>query len=331
MKRKVLLIEPDYKNKYPPMGLMKLATYFRRCGDDVRFFKGDLKLFAARILCEEYFDEFQKPLKLGKYYPKLVDYIKTGKYLFLDDIPNFRNSEYEDIIKIYRKRFVEKKVHQFDIVGVTTLFTFYWKKTVNTIKDAKMFLKPDGRMLVGGIASSILPDEFERETGIRPHVGLLDKPGDIDEGNKDIIDELPLDYSILEEIDYKYPASDAYFGYMTRGCPRNCAFCAVKTLEPKYKNYISIVEQLKIVDERFGAKKDLLLMDNNVFASKCFDKIIDEIIECGFGKGAEYMPPNEYDITLKNIKDQYNLRAYFKKIAINEQIQCQFVKMHKKG
>ena len=43
MKRKVLLIEPDYKNKYPPLGLMKLAMYFRQCGDDVRFYKGRFK------------------------------------------------------------------------------------------------------------------------------------------------------------------------------------------------------------------------------------------------------------------------------------------------
>ena len=57
MNRKVLLIEPNYKNKYPPMGLMKIATYFRRCGDDVRFFKGDLKQLAARILCEEFYTE----------------------------------------------------------------------------------------------------------------------------------------------------------------------------------------------------------------------------------------------------------------------------------
>ena len=54
MNRKVLLIEPNYKNKYPPMGLMKIATYYRRCNDDVRFFKGDLKKFAAQLLCEEF-------------------------------------------------------------------------------------------------------------------------------------------------------------------------------------------------------------------------------------------------------------------------------------
>ena len=43
MKRKILLIEPNYKNKYPPIGLMKIATYHRNLGDDVQFFKGDLR------------------------------------------------------------------------------------------------------------------------------------------------------------------------------------------------------------------------------------------------------------------------------------------------
>ena len=27
--RNVLLLEPNYKNKFPPIALMKLATYFR--------------------------------------------------------------------------------------------------------------------------------------------------------------------------------------------------------------------------------------------------------------------------------------------------------------
>ena len=322
MNRKVLLIEPNYKNKYPPMGLMKLATYFRRCDDDVRFFKGDLKVFAAQLLCEEFYSEVND-ISLGRYFPKLTEYIKTGKYSHLDEIPGFRESEYEDIIKIYRNRFKNKEYVKFDIVGITTLFTFYWKQTVSTINDVKQFCKPDGRMLVGGIASSILPDRMYEDTGIKPHQGLLDKPGDIDEGNTDIIDELPLDYSILEEVDYEYPANNAYFGYMTRGCIRKCAFCAVSRLEPNYKEYIGIQQQLAYVDEHFGARKDLLLMDNNVFASACFNAIIDEIKACGFGKGAKYKPSNEYEIAIKNIKEGYNLRGYFKKIvSLYEKIAC---------
>ena len=37
---KILLVEPNYKNKYPPIGLMKIATYFKNKGDFVEFHKG---------------------------------------------------------------------------------------------------------------------------------------------------------------------------------------------------------------------------------------------------------------------------------------------------
>lgn len=312
MNRRVLLIEPDYKNKYPPMGLMKLATYFRRLEDDVRFFKGNLKDLAATLLFEEFFHEVND-IALAKYSQKLIDYIKTGKYAPLEDIPNFRNSELEDRIKIYRFRFKEKDYPQFDIVGISTLFTFYWAKTIDAIKISKNFCK-DGRILVGGIASTILPYEIEKETGIKPIRGLLNRPGIIDKDNNDIIDELPLDYSILDEIDYKYPASDAYFGYMTRGCVNKCTFCAVPRLEPVYQNYVSLEKQIHEVEEKFGAQKDLLLMDNNVFASECFNEIIDEIKKCGFEKGAKYIPSNEYKNTINNLKANFNNRAYKKKM-----------------
>ena len=311
MNRRVLLIEPNYKNKYPPMGLMKIATYFRRCGDDVRFFKGDLRDYAARLLCEEFYEN-NKDYKLGKYFPNMISYIRTGKTTHLEVIPHFLGTELQLSIEAYQKRYKRRDYPQFDIVAVTTLFTFYWKQTIDTINTAKLFCKTDGRMLVGGIAATILPDQIYKDTGIHPHKGLLDKPGVYDEGNTDIIDELPLDYSILHEIDYQYPASNAYFGYMTRGCPRNCPFCAVKTLEPNYKNYIGISDKLTYVDEHFGKKKDLLLMDNNVFASNCFDQIIDEIKQCGFQKGAKYIPSNEYEIAVKNLKDGYNIRAYIR-------------------
>ena len=36
----ILLVEPDYNNKYPPIGLMKIATYHKNKGDYVEFYKG---------------------------------------------------------------------------------------------------------------------------------------------------------------------------------------------------------------------------------------------------------------------------------------------------
>jgi hypothetical protein len=135
----------------------------------------------------------------------------------------------------------------------------------------------------------------------------------LDKGNDIIIDTLPLDYSILEEIDYNYPTTDAYYGYMTRGCPNRCDFCAVPRLEPKFVKYISIKEQLHETKKTFGAQKDLLLLDNNVLFSPCFDMIIDEIKACGFAKGATYLPPNQYIIAVRNLRKGTNNRAFVRK------------------
>ena len=212
MNRKVLLIEPNYKNKYPPMGLMKIATYYRQHGDDVRFYKGDMKLLAVELICEDLINhlEILYPDTFWKdYYPILFDFIKLGKYSILDANEIFSDEDIREAVKEYRNKYRNKEYFtnpKFDKVGITTLFTFGWKITIETINFAKQLCKNINDVMVGGIMSSMLPDEVYKATGIHPHVGLLNQPGDIDEGDPTIIDELPLDYSILEEIDYKYPA-----------------------------------------------------------------------------------------------------------------------------
>lgn len=318
MNRKVLLIEPNYKNKYPPMGLMKLATYYRSVGDDVRFYKGDMKLLAVELMCEDLMNHLEicfPDIYWKRLYPVMFDFIKLGRYNILESDLIFENEDVLEALKEYRKKYKEKEYFsnpRFDKVGITTLFTFYWKTTIETINFAKQLCKKEEDVMVGGIMSSLLSDEVYEATGIKPFIGLLNHPGDIDD-NKIIIDELPLDYSILEEIDYVYPANNAYFAYMTRGCINNCKFCAVPKLEPNYCDYISLKKQIEITNARFGAQRDLLLLDNNVLASRCYNQIIDEIKDCGFAAGATYVPPNEYEIAIKNLKDSYNDRAYIKK------------------
>lgn len=327
MNRKVLLVEPNYKNKYPPMGLMKLATYYRAVGDDVRFYKGDMRSLAAELICEDlinYLTILFPDVFWKDHHPILFNFIKIGKYSILEGESIFENEDVLDAVKEYRKKYKNKEYFtkpRFDKVGITTLFTFYWDITIDTINFAKQLCKKQEDVMVGGIMSSLLADEVYEATGIRPFIGLLDHPGDIDEGNELIIDELPLDYSILEEIDYVYPANNAYFAYMTRGCVNRCKFCAVPTLEPHYCDYINLKKRIEFTNKRFGAKKDLLLLDNNVLASNCYNQIIDEICECGFGVGASYTPPNEYEIMINNLRDAYNDRAYIRKaIAIYKEI-----------
>ncbi|WP_148410233.1 hypothetical protein [Murimonas intestini] len=226
----ILLIEPNYKNKYPPLGLMKIAYFHKHIMHDyVRFAKG-----------------------------KLPVTLTTTKW---------------------------------DHVYVTTLFTFEWANTIEAINYAKTLVNSIDQITVGGIAATLMPDRLYKETGIYPVLGLLNEPGKLGLKGDECIDQIVPDYSILEDIEYVYPYHDAYFLSATKGCGMKCGFCAVQTLEPTYIPYMDIRHKVEEIDKQFGPKKDLLLMDNNVLRSKNFNKIIDDIIAAGFGKGATYRNP----------------------------------------
>lgn len=328
MKRKVLLLEPNYKNKFPPIGLMKLATYFKLQGDDVVFYKGDLTEFVVRQITEECIQQLLKvdetvDWKLRA--DRIYTYIRFRRK---GDFQSIGIEDSEDSIFItawieYYKKFYHsgeyKKHPRWDWVGVTTLFTFYWDITIETIEFAKTMVKDPKNLMVGGVLASIQPEEIEKSTGIRPYCGTLHtkaingKGGDIDEDNPYIIDELPLDYSILDEIDYEYPDGGSYFSYSTRGCIRRCEFCAVWTLEPHYQEYIPLHERIVLTRRIFGEQQNLLLMDNNVLASPRLKDIIEDIKSCGFTKGAKYIEPNLYDIAIRNLRLHINDRAYVRK------------------
>lgn len=320
--RKVLLLEPNYSNKYPPIGLMKMATYFRNRGDEVVFYKGDLKQFIIEriaLQCIKECRDLAPEIDWESNYPAIYSFIRTRKKTFLDSI-DYSNSPYNLLLegkindaKNYYWTGEWKKHPEWDFIGVTTLFTFYWDITIETINFAKLLVKPEGRLMIGGVLASIQPTEIEKVTGIKPHVGVLNTPGEIDRDDTQIIDELPLDYSILDEIEYEYPMSNAYYGYTTRGCIRKCPFCAVSTLEPLFIPYIPLKERINGVNCKYGEQKDLLLMDNNILASPNFEQIISEIISCGFGKGAKFTQPNVFNKAFENLAEGINDRAYRKK------------------
>lgn len=248
----ILLLEPAYKNKYPPLGLMKIAAFHKNVLHDKVFFS-------------------KGPIREG-----------------LTDITNW------------------------DKVYVTTLFTFEWKRSIEMIEYAKT-LVPINKIVIGGIASTLMPDEYENATGIRPVTGLLNEPGKLGYTGDETIDSITPDYTILEDIAsyYHYPYENAYFMYSTRGCGMNCGFCAVKTLEPTYIPFISIKEQIKKIDATSKSpKKDLLLMDNNVLKSCNFEQIISELIELGFGKNAIYINPKTKKPQRRYIDFNQGLDAY---------------------
>jgi hypothetical protein len=320
-RKRVLLIEPNYANKFPPVGLMKIATYHKRLGFEVVFFKGDLKQFIIERIadkCIKAFTEIDDSIDWRLRKDLIIEYIHFRKKYILEQL-ELRDSKMEFLLysklseyKDYYQQKTWEKQPEWDRVFVTTLFTFYWKITVDTILLAKKLVKPDGILQVGGVLATIQANEIEHATGIKPHKGIL-RQGDIDIDNDIDIDSLPLDYSILDEIDYKYSMSNAFYGYTTRGCIRSCPFCAVPLLEPKYEDYIPLRKRIEQVRKLYGDQKDLLLMDNNVLASKMFPEIIEDIVDSGFGRDSKFTQPDLLAIAIKNLQNGINDRAYIRK------------------
>ncbi len=317
MSKKILLLEPNYKNKYPPIGLMKLATYHKIQGDEVEFFKGELKDLGVQLklaACIKQLNAVDGRVRWNYQADIIKNYLNTKQVKYIDELAQCTKPEkkvqIEQVLR-YNAKFTPKD--NYDRIYITTLFTFYWDITIKTIHYAKTLVSDSDKVHIGGVMASLLNAEIYKETGIKPFAGLLDKPGVLDDDNEMIIDELPLDYSILDEIIYKYPTQSAYFTYMTKGCTRKCAFCSVPKLEPTYKDKIESIDKFKIVNERFGEQRNLLLMDNNVLASPKFPEIIAEIKAMGFHKGAMFKEPNQLDLAVKNLRDGFNDKVYLKK------------------
>ena len=88
----------------------------------------------------------------------------------------------------------------------------------------------------------------------------------------DKIDRLQPDYSIYPNL-----PNDTAYGFLTRGCRRNCSWCVVPRKEGKVKPYMDIDE---IAIE---GRTNIVLMDNNILAAGdyCTEQL-NKIIERGY-------------------------------------------------
>lgn len=73
----ILFIEPDYRSKFPPLGLLKLATYHKSKGDDLMLFRGTNPVIRTKVWDRIYVStlftwELPRAVNTVKYYSKSV-------------------------------------------------------------------------------------------------------------------------------------------------------------------------------------------------------------------------------------------------------------------
>jgi hypothetical protein len=222
----ILLVEPAYKSKYPPLGLMRISSFHKERGDNVSFVRG-----------------------------------------------NDRN-------------FAQKNWHR---IYISSLFTYELPRTLNTINYYQNSTdNPCENIVVGGVGVTLLPNYISTQSSCKIVIGPLDKPGILlDE--KDPISTIIPDYSLIDNCNYEYRPVDSYFVRISTGCIRKCHFCAVPIIEPDFRYLQSVSTQLEEVNKKYGPRKDLIIMDNNILALNNAIDVINEIKKLGFSKDEKYL------------------------------------------
>jgi hypothetical protein len=142
------------------------------------------------------------------------------------------------------------------VIYVSSLFTFHFPEVIKSIRYYQEKY-PHAEIKVGGVAATLLPELIKKETGINPHVGLLDE-----------VEECPPDYSLFPNLKFSITTT-------TRGCIRQCKFCVVRSIEPKY-----FVREAWERDLNPNSKK-IVFWDNNWLSSPNFYKDIEKLRKIG--------------------------------------------------
>lgn len=138
-----------------------------------------------------------------------------------------------------------------DVVLCTTSFTYY----SSAVRDCVQYYRtryPNAEIICGGIYATLLPQHCKEYTGCDTVIrGVVEE-----------VEAYPPEYDLVC-VDYQIL-------HTSRGCIRNCDFCATYKIEPMYKCKRSIRKEI--------TKKRLIFYDNNLLANPYFENILHELI-----------------------------------------------------
>lgn len=143
-------------------------------------------------------------------------------------------------------------------VWVTSLFT-YWSRYVKETVEFYKRMFPAAKVIVGGIYSSLMPDQCKAYTG----------SDDVWEGTYQDAEGCFPAYDLVGEAN---PDSvDYQIIHTSRGCVRRCTFCGAWRIEPQFTAKDSIKDEIRY--------RKIVFYDNNLLANPHIENILSELID----------------------------------------------------
>lgn len=112
------------------------------------------------------------------------------------------------------------------------------------------------------------------------------------------------DQNLPNEIEHIYPdyslypeqTADTAYGFLTRGCPRGCDFCHVKSKEGRCSNKVANLSEF------WRGQKNIVLCDPNILACKDHMELLQQLADSGakvnFNQGIDVRLINEKNLEL---------------------------------
>jgi radical SAM superfamily enzyme YgiQ (UPF0313 family) len=309
MKRALLINPPVYDTQYwerwsLPHGLLKVATYLAGNGYEVRLLDSLVGDDKGRVKAKR-----REMVKVGtreRWTPK-----PWGSRLKYDEKAiNCYGRDPED----FRRELKEERKHNPlfawapDEVWITSIMSYWWESTRDMIRICKEFF-PQAKIRVGGIYPTLAPEHAEKNLELRAPLVIAGEKlnlGDAAKMSRDLIvtGELPeandLELALGLYTDCGHPPPKYTILTTSRGCPRDCEYCAAYVLsgrKVRSRGVDSVFNEIKAKYEQ-GIRDFCFYEDNLLMAKKNFKEILTRIIEDKELKGIELHSPEGLEIRL---------------------------------
>jgi len=180
--------------------------------------------------------------------------------LGLAKISNYCKNQGKNVF--YKRNYISTLSQpNIDLVCVTSLFTNFTDEVLEALKKIRL-LAPKSKIILGGIAASLIPNHFDKISNLHIFTGTSNE-----------LDRTVPDYSFDYELEGDW--NDFSFTFTSRGCPNRCPYCAVWRLEPN----IGIIENWR--EHIIKEKPYAMISDNNLSAQPLehIENVINYLIE----------------------------------------------------